>query len=315
MRNEQEYIYTVYQKGSFSKAAQALYLTQPALSLAIQRVENETGVPLFDRTQKPLRLTEAGRLYIESLEKMKVLEEELSSRLHDLSSMNTGHVRIGATSYLLSCILPPVMLRFKKCYPGVKLDIVEAGSYELRERLRNQQLDITFISHWSKDMDFATYSGFQDRILLAVPASLPINEGLQSFALTSEDVANEVHLKENWPSVDLAAFRDTPFVLMETNYNLRTRVDSFFQQSGFEPNICLEVSQIVTAYALARAEIGATFIPDRVVARDCGDLVFYKLGLPLATRNMRIATNERSYLSVAAKKFIEMFAEYYQMPK
>ena len=65
MQNELIYIETVWQKGSFSKAAQALYLTQPALSLAIQKVENEIGMPLFDRSKKPLALTEAGQIYLD----------------------------------------------------------------------------------------------------------------------------------------------------------------------------------------------------------------------------------------------------------
>ena len=90
MQNELIYIETVWQKGSFSKAAQACYLTQPALSLAIQKVENEIGMPLFDRSKKPLALTEAGQIYLDHIRQVKALEEERKNRLYDITSMQRG---------------------------------------------------------------------------------------------------------------------------------------------------------------------------------------------------------------------------------
>ena len=76
MESEMKYIYTVYQKGSFAKAAQSLYLTQPALSIAVQKVEARIGMPLFDRGQKPLKLTSAGEIYIEKIEEILHIEKE-----------------------------------------------------------------------------------------------------------------------------------------------------------------------------------------------------------------------------------------------
>ncbi len=159
MRNELEYIYLVYQKGSFTKAAQALYLTQPALSIAIQKIENEIGMPLFDRNQKPLGLTAAGRIYIDKIEQMRVLETELQSQLLDLTDMNTGTLRIGATSYIISRILPPVLLAFKKEYPGISLDIVEAGAYELKELLRTGSLISPSSANWPRTRISAIIQG------------------------------------------------------------------------------------------------------------------------------------------------------------
>lgn len=312
MRNEQEYIYMVYQKGSFSKAAQALYLTQPALSIAIQKIENEIGMPLFDRNQKPLGLTEAGHIYIEKLKQMRMLENELNSQLLDLTSMNTGNVRIGATSYMISCILPPVLLRFKNKYPGVNLDIVEAGAYELKEQLRDQKLDITFISQMGKETQFSSYPAFQDRLILAVPAALPVNAELKELAMTSEDIQAGRHREDTRPSVDLKRFENVPFILLESKYNLRRRTDAFFQEAGTYPSVSMEVAQIVTAYALAQAGIGVTFIPDRAVVKNHRDTVFYKLSYPQAVRDMSIITNKRSYISCAARYFIDMFTAYYR---
>lgn len=108
MQQEMKYIYMVYQKGSFSKAAQALYMTQPALSIAVQRVENEIGMPLFRRDHQPLELTEAGKIYIAKIREIQFLEYQLEQQLGDLSHLKTGRLRLGGSHYINSYILPPV---------------------------------------------------------------------------------------------------------------------------------------------------------------------------------------------------------------
>lgn len=110
MKQEMQYIYQVYQSGSFSKAAQALYLTQPALSIAIQKVEAEIGMPLFIRDKKPLELTDAGKVYIEKVKEILHLEAELSKELSDLSSLNIGNLVLGGTHYLNSYPLASAFL-------------------------------------------------------------------------------------------------------------------------------------------------------------------------------------------------------------
>ena len=144
MQQEMKYIYTVYQKGSFSKAAEALFMTQPALSISIQKVENEIGMPLFNRDKKPLELTEAGQLYIEKIRQIMHLENELSQQLNDLTDLKTGQLRIGGSHYFNSYILPPVIADFKKKWPGIDLELTEAGSYELLTMLKDDLIDLTF---------------------------------------------------------------------------------------------------------------------------------------------------------------------------
>ena len=144
MQQEMKYIYTVYQCGSFSKAAEELYLTQPALSISVQKVEREIGMPLFNRDKKPLELTEAGEVYIQKIEQIEHLEEELSMQLNDLTDLKTGHLRIGGTHYFNAYILPPVIAAYKKKFPGINLQLTEAGSWELINMLKEKQIDLTF---------------------------------------------------------------------------------------------------------------------------------------------------------------------------
>ena len=112
MSPEMLYIYTIYQEGSFSRAASKLYLSQPALSIAIRKIENEIGMPLFDRQSKPLRLTAAGEIYIDTIKKELLLEQEQQQKISDLKNLTSGTVRLGGTHFLNAYILPEVLSDF-----------------------------------------------------------------------------------------------------------------------------------------------------------------------------------------------------------
>ena len=311
MQNELIYIETVWQKGSFSKAAQALYLTQPALSLAIQKVENEIGMPLFDRSKKPLALTEAGQIYLDHIRQVKALEEERKNRLYDITSMQRGLIRIGATSYLISHILPPVLQMFHQKYPKIRLQIWEAGSFELREMLIEQQLDVIFISRADKDLPYDPHPGFQDHLILCVPDILHSEEIMKDAALTGEDIKAGKHLQDDCPRAELKCFSDLPMILLEEKYDLRRRADDIFMDSGIKIKPQLEVAQLLTARALSYAGLGATLIPDRAILPAQNGVHYYRLDHPQAVRNMMLVTNKRSYVSFALQRFMEAFSLVY----
>lgn len=284
MEAEMKYIYTIYQKGSFAKAAEALYITQPALSISVQKAEARIGMPIFDRNQKPLRLTAAGEIYIEKIKEILQIEKELQTRIQDLSDLTTGSIKIGASSYIFSYILPPVLLEYQKRYPGVQLDVLESGAYELKEMLLKKEIDLTFASRPAKEPNFKNKFVFQDELVLAVPVSFPVNQGLASYAMTSKELLDSANLSS--PAIDMRSFADTPFVLLKSSYDLRHRADQFFEAAGISPDIRMEASQMATLYALAEAGIGATFISNRIINKPSSQVLFYRIDHPEAIREM-----------------------------
>lgn len=312
MQQEMKYIYTVYQKGSFSKAAEALYMTQPALSISIQKVEAEIGMPLFNRDKKPLELTEAGKLYVEKIRQIMHLEYELSQQLGDLTSLQTGSLRIGGSHYFNSYILPPVIADFKKKWPGIDLMLTEAGSYELLNMLKEDQIDLTFNCTPDSHDKLRRVSGFKDTILLAVSTRFPVNDSLGQKALISSDIFSRHYLEPDCPAVTMEAFAETPFILLSPGNNLYSRSQTLFQEAGITPPVTMQVSQLVTAYHLAQAGIGATLISDWMVTGRHPEMVYYKLASPLASRVFDIVTPGKNYLSNAQKAFISLFQEYYK---
>lgn len=312
MQQEMKYIYMVYQKGSFSKAAQALYMTQPALSIAVQRVENEIGMPLFRRDHQPLELTEAGKVYIAKIRGIQFLEYQLEQQLGDLSSLKTGRLRLGGSHYINSYILPPVLAEYQKNWPGIRLELKESGSGDLISLVKDNVIDLTFNCNPSPKDTFHRIPAFEDRILLAVPAAFPVNSRLTGQAMTSDDVLRGVHLTDAPVPVNISCFSDTPFLLLTPGNNLHERAETIFQDSGVTPVIRLEVSQLVTAFHLCCAGMGAAFISDRLVTVPDDRVLYYQLDSPLAHRFFDIVIPGKTYVSVAQKAFVDLFVSYYR---
>lgn len=306
MRQEMEYVWQVYQEKSFSKAADKLFISQPALSMAIRRQEDQLGMPIFDRSTRPLSLTAAGEAYLDYIRQTQFLAEEMEQRMEDIRNVNTGTIRLGGSHYLNAYILPDILTGFLKEYPNIQVELVEDSSAVLSQMLANRELDLTFNCNARFMMDFERYPAFQDNVLLAVPKRFPINRSL-SGSLTAQEVAAGLHLPPEHPAVSLTAFQHTDFLLLNTGNNLHDRAMVLFQEAGFHPRVRLELAQLVTAYRLAAAGLGAAFISDRLVNETEDQLLYYKLDPRQSKRTFYMLLPNRRYTSTAVRRFIEYF--------
>lgn len=309
MQQEFKYIYQVYKEGSISKAAKSLYITQPALSIAIQKIEESIGFPLFDRSRHPLELTPAGKIYIDAIEKVKNIDKELEQQLQDIRHLNSGHICMGGSHYLNAYILPELLANFSSLHPGIELEVVEHSAATLASMLSAHELDITFSCNEKFMMDFERFPAFTDYVLLAVQENQPINDLLSAFTLTADDIASGRHLLETCPSVTLEPFRDMNFILLSSGNNLHDRSMEMFREVGYEPNIIMEIAQLVTAYHMTEHFPAATFVSDRLVMHSHAHLKYYKLNYNCAKRLFYILLPKQNYTPVAVKKFIEYFMQ------
>lgn len=305
MEQDMQYIYRIYQEGSFSKAAEKLYLTQPALSIAVKRVEDSLGAALFDRSRHPLELTQAGEAYIRAVERMAELEEDLEREMTDLRELNTGRLVVGGTHYMNTYILAPILAGFSRRYPGVEIALVEKGADELAADLAGRRLDLTFNCDPELIGRFKHRSAFRDSILLAVPQSLLPPGELERSALTAAQVQAGEHLLPDCPQVPLELFREMEFILLGPGNNLYSRSQRMFAAAGFSPKIKMTLSQLVTAYRLADNGMGITFIADRMVRSAVSNLVFFKIDSPLTERHFFILLPNRHYTAHAVRAFAD----------
>ena len=146
MELEKTYIYQVYLKGSFSKAAEALFITQPALSIAIRKVEKEIGAAIFNRGQRPLTLTHVGKIYISHIKRELLLEQELKQQLDDLHGLKTGELFIGGTNYMNAYLLPPYISRFTEKYPNISINMSETIVNDINYFTLNQCIYVLYFN-------------------------------------------------------------------------------------------------------------------------------------------------------------------------
>ena len=303
MQQELEYIYAIWKAGSFSKAAENLYITQPALSMAVKRVEASIGMALFDRSTRPVSLTEAGKIYAAAIEKMIAVEEDMTGQLHDLSELKSGSLCIGGSHFINAYILPEAMSAFSAKYPGVRLELVEASSAELAEMLEERLIDLTFSCRTDLIAKFENIPAFRDHVLLAVP---PGGEVL-SCALTAEDIINGKHLLPGCPAISAEELGRFEYIILSEGNNLHDRALQIFAEAGIAPRIKLEISQLATSYHLARANFGAAFVSDMMIDEGEEGQRFCKVDSPAAEREFYAVMPRREYTSKAVRAFIETF--------
>lgn len=305
MTPEMLYVYTIWQQGSFSKAAEKLYLTQPALSMAIHKLEKELGMPLFDRKHRPLQLTDAGRIYLDTVRKMQQLEREQQQKLQDIRNLVTGTIRLGGTHFLNAYILPELLVAYNRRYPGVTLEITENSSYALGEMLARRELDMTFSCKPELIRQYPHYPMFRDHVLLAVPREAAIHRQHGSVALTARQVVEGRHLDEDCPKAPLAWFAGEDFILLSQGNNLHERAWQMFREAGIQPRIKLVLNQLVTAFHMAEAAMGVTFVSDRIIYPHNDRLLYYPLQSPVADRQFHILLPRNAYTPIAVRRLIE----------
>ena len=164
MTDYKEYIYAIYQEKSFSKAAKKLYVSQPWLSATVKKVEQQLQIPLFDRSTNPISLTDAGRYYIEQIERIMAIEEEMQRHFNEMRSVNNVELHIGSSMFFCTYVLPKLLTDFCALYPQVTLTFTEGTTSGLTEKLRVGQLDFLLEAECPLVATYRPFPGRQSRL-------------------------------------------------------------------------------------------------------------------------------------------------------
>ncbi len=311
--NEKDYILEVYKERSFSAAAKNLYITQPALSAAVKKAENEEGIIIFDRSTSPITLTPEGKVYIDYLQKAVRLRDETRTKLTDMTELKVGKIRVSGENFVSSFIMPKIIMEFTRLYPGIEVELTESNSPDLRQLLLTDQIDL-LVAHDFDDNLYESEPLFEETLLLAVPESFTVNERLKDYVLLRKDVLNGKYLKENCPKVTLSEFSECPFLLLKKGNDTRRRAAAIFQEENFEPEtVKIYLDQLITSYNMCGFGLGVTLVNDVLVksSSETG-CVYYKLAGESVKRSMAIGYKKNAYVSKVMKAFIEVAKDVYK---
>lgn len=311
MFNGMKYVYEVYKERSFSNAARNLYISQPALSGMIKKIEKNIGMPLFDRSTTPIQLTECGKKYIKTAEKIMSLEDEFAYYVGKLDELKTGRLTVESTYLFSSFVLPKYIKKFKASYPDVKVSLFEGNSNLLEKKLANGELDFVVDNYLLDEKVYDRISMMKERLLLAVPASFSSNRRASTYQLTVNDIINDVHLNPSFPAVPLKKFQDEPFMVMRQNNDTRDRVEAICKRANISLNVTLKLNQLMTVYHLLKFELGASFVSDTIVKcfPSNDTVLYYKLDDLAAVRDVYLFYRRNRYLTRSMEEFMKIVLE------
>lgn len=310
--SRKELIYTVYQEGSISKAAQKLFISQPSLSVMIQRIEEEVGVPLFDRTSKPIRLTEVGQEYVKASEEIMHIEKAFQNYLEACQELQTGTLTIGSNQLLSSLVLPRYIGQFIQRYPNIHLNLVDDNSVVLENLATAGQLDLVLDNHPLDRNLFEQHILRKEQLLLAVPAEFACNRDLEEYQLSGEDILFGRHLQKQDGFAPLKVFAEIPFVVMTRQNDTRRRSDEIFHEAGVKPRNILEIDRLVTLYSFIEQGSAASIVSDTLVQylqNHNKNVVFYRLNSLHACRELYISYKRNRYYSKAMEAFVTLIQD------
>jgi len=300
--HRKDVIYTIAKEQSFSKAAQKLFIAQPSLSLMVKNLEEELGAPLFDRSSKPIRLTEAGQAYVRATEQIREIEQSFREYLLALHNMETGSLRIGSNQLLSSLVLPKHIAHFTQTYPNIQLSLIDANSTSLENAIGTGALDIVIDNSVLPSDIYTQRYLATEYLLLAVPAAFPENDRCKNYQLSYQDILDNQHIAHTQP-VPLEFFGETPFILMNRDNDTRKQTNIIFQETDFNPRVLFELDRLTTLFSYVEQGTAASLVSDTLVRNIRGvnqeSIVFYMLPAKHNKRNIYAYHKKSKYCTKA----------------
>lgn len=276
---------TVCQMENITKAAKALNLTQPAVTRTIQEIEKYYGVCLFERINRRLHITEAGKVFytyalhiIDSFDQM-----EMGLRSWD----EQGVIRVGATITLGNSLLPQTLKRFRQEHPGVQIQATISNGRWLQQALLDNQLDIALIEGDIQNDDLCRERIAQDKLVLILPPEDP---------------------RKDWEHLYVKDLADGPFLLREEGSMGRSLIDRVFTARKIPVHPLLES---VSTQAIVRAVhegLGISFLPEHLVEENIasGFVATKTIEDQSFERDNYIVWHRQKFLTGSAKALIEL---------
>lgn len=235
-----EFFVRVAEEGSFSRAADSVARTQPAVSIAVRRLEDEIGAPLFDRAQKQPVLTDVGRLVLDYARRILKLRDQAREAVREIQTLETGLVRIGANESTSLYLLPEVIVAFREQHPRIKLEITRFPSDQLPRQVLDREIDFALMAYEPKDRDLESFAVLEDELILIMH---PKHRLAGTGGVTVKELGQESFLAHNVKS------------------GSRQKVIETFAKLNTPLNISLELATIETIKRFVQKRMGLAFVP------------------------------------------------------
>ena len=279
--------YEVAKAGNISKAAKELYISQPAISKAISKLEDSLGLSLFTRSSRGVQLTSEGEILFEHTREAFDALDRGEQELKRIQEFDIGHLRIGVSNTLCKYILLPYLKTFIDQYPHMKVTIESQATAQTLARLEQQKIDLGLVAEPSVRRDLAF---------------IPVMD-IQDTFVTTPNYLENLYLREGQ---DPSLFETGNIMLLDTSNMTRHHVDEYMAENNIFPHQILEVTTMDLLIEFAKIGLGIACVIKELVQKelDSGMLVEIPLDIPIHRRTIGFAYHPANQ-AMALKTFLE----------
>ncbi len=269
---------------NFTRAANDLHVSQSALTVQIQQLEESLGIQLFDRGKRGVTLTAAGKDVFGPLQRLFNDAQTIVDHARELSSASTGFVTIAALPTVCAGVLPELVRSFIETYPGIRVQITDVIAERVREAVLKREVDFGIGTQHGRVAELRATPLFQDRLVLFAPKSHPLS------------AKPKVALRE------AAAF---DLILPSRSSSVREAVEAIAHRERLVLNTRYETNFMPTALAFVRAGLGVAILPESAAGSETAEFLRIPLNNRSSTRQIELLQRKGSTLSPAAESLAQ----------
>lgn len=285
----------VIEKKNFSKAAEELHMTQPAVSQYIRSLEEATGVKLLERTNKYVRLNKAGEIVYHHAIEIKELYAKMNHLLDDLTNKASGSIAIGASYTFGEYLLPQIIAEVKEQFPDIKPTVTIGNTTTIAGLVLSHQLDVGIVEgHFKGVQELKTEPFAEDRMVVVASADHPLVQRVKPIKVAEL-------IEETW-------------ILRELGSGTREASENVFKQFSIEPKSLMHFSSTQPIKAMVEAGMGISLVSEWAIQKELryGDLKVLDVeGLPY-TRNFSIVTRS-PFRTKALSTFLDLLKNHQEL--
>jgi DNA-binding transcriptional LysR family regulator len=286
-----EHFLAVAEEGSFTRAAERVFRTQPAVSQSVKKLETEIGVPLFARDLPDLTLTEAGASLLEYARRILKLRDDAVKQVGRLQDLDTGHLTIAAHESAAVYLLPGPLRRYFRQFPQIKVGIFRGRLEEIPRQVMDREIDVGFVK------------------------AEPAFHGVKSAVVNSDDmilIASPRHPFASRGRLQVKDLDNEPFVLHHLCNSTEQKILRLFEANGTRCNIAAELWSFENVTYFVQQDIGLAIVPRVTVLQElaAGTLVRIPVeGLDIPRKTLMVF-RDRGYMSDSAQQFIDVMRRF-----